>query len=116
MKIILISHFLDAILQKPSVSMQAACDDVMEPGMIVHIPVSVAEAKISKRFDTIPTATLCPNADEIEYLQRLVMHKACTSYLLWQCSNYPLLSIHCTWIIIQPSCHLASACGTTVFS
>lgn len=80
---------------KPSVAVQAACDDVMEPGMIVHIPVSVAEAKISKRFDTIPTATLYPNADEIEYLQRLVMHKACVSYLLRPYSDYPVLSIHC---------------------
>ncbi|WOK92090.1 RNA pseudouridine synthase 3, mitochondrial [Canna indica] len=48
---------------------------VMEPGMKIHLPVSVAETKIIKRYDTIPTATLHPNADEIEYIRRLVMHK-----------------------------------------
>ncbi|KAB5574491.1 hypothetical protein DKX38_001685 [Salix brachista] len=45
--------------------------DVMEVGARIHIPVSVAETAISKRFDTIPSGTLYPNADEIEYLQRL---------------------------------------------
>ncbi|KAJ6700538.1 MITOCHONDRIAL RNA PSEUDOURIDINE SYNTHASE [Salix koriyanagi] len=49
--------------------------DVMEVGARIHIPVSVAETAISKRFDTIPSGTLCPNADEIEYLQRLVKYK-----------------------------------------
>ncbi|KDP41142.1 hypothetical protein JCGZ_03633 [Jatropha curcas] len=49
--------------------------DVMEVGAKVHIPVSVAETRISKRFDTIPSGTLYPNADEIEYLQRLVKYK-----------------------------------------
>ncbi|XP_043705495.1 RNA pseudouridine synthase 3, mitochondrial [Telopea speciosissima] len=49
--------------------------EVMEAGMRIYIPVSVAEAKISKRFDTIPSGTLYPNADEIEYLQRLVIYK-----------------------------------------
>lgn len=48
--------------------------------MKIHVPVSVAEAKISKRYDTIPTATLYPNADEIEYLQRLVMYKVCYTF------------------------------------
>lgn len=44
-------------------------------GARVYIPVSVAESRISKRFDTIPSGTLHPNADEIEYLQRLVKYK-----------------------------------------
>lgn len=49
----------------------------MERGARVYIPVSVAESKISKRFDTIPSGTLNPNADEIDYLQRLVKYKVC---------------------------------------
>uniref|UniRef100_A0A2C9VGH6 Pseudouridine synthase RsuA/RluA-like domain-containing protein n=2 Tax=Manihot esculenta TaxID=3983 RepID=A0A2C9VGH6_MANES len=49
--------------------------DVMEEGARIHIPVSVAETSISKRFGVIPSGTLCPNADEIEYLQRLVQYK-----------------------------------------
>ncbi|XP_065040305.1 RNA pseudouridine synthase 3, mitochondrial-like [Musa acuminata AAA Group] len=48
---------------------------IMEPGMKIHLPVSAAETKIIKRYDTIPTATLHPNADEIEYIRRLVIHK-----------------------------------------
>lgn len=54
---------------------KVSCNDVMETGMKIHVPVSIAETRISKRYDTIPTATLYPNADEIEYLQRLVMYK-----------------------------------------
>ncbi|KAL3512440.1 hypothetical protein ACH5RR_025157 [Cinchona calisaya] len=50
-------------------------NEVMESGSVVCVPVSVAEAKISKRFDIIPSGTLYPNADEIEYLQRLVIYK-----------------------------------------
>ncbi|XP_042488931.1 RNA pseudouridine synthase 3, mitochondrial isoform X2 [Macadamia integrifolia] len=49
--------------------------EVMEAGMRIYVPVSVAETKISKRFDTIPSGTFYPNADEIEYLQRLVIYK-----------------------------------------
>ncbi|XP_020110889.1 RNA pseudouridine synthase 3, mitochondrial isoform X1 [Ananas comosus] len=48
---------------------------VMEAGMRIHLPISVAETKITKRYDTIPTATLNPNADEIEYIRRLVIHR-----------------------------------------
>ena len=44
--------------------------------MKIRLPVSVAESRIIKRYDTIPTATLNPNADEIEYIQRLVKYKA----------------------------------------
>lgn len=51
-------------------------------GSTLHVAVSVAESRISKRFDTIPTASLSPNADEIQYLQRLVMYKACLSLFL----------------------------------
>ncbi|XP_052170694.1 RNA pseudouridine synthase 3, mitochondrial isoform X2 [Diospyros lotus] len=50
-------------------------NEIMEVGARVYVPVSVAESRISKRFDTIPSGTLCPNADEIEYLQRLVKYK-----------------------------------------
>ncbi|CAI9113316.1 OLC1v1013893C1 [Oldenlandia corymbosa var. corymbosa] len=50
-------------------------NEVLEPGVRVCVPVSVAEAKISKRFDIIPSGTLYPNADEINYLRRLVIYK-----------------------------------------
>ncbi|GAB4849930.1 hypothetical protein Ancab_029230 [Ancistrocladus abbreviatus] len=50
-------------------------NEVMEPGTRIHIPVSVAESRISRRFDTIPSGTLYPNADEIKYMQRLVKYK-----------------------------------------
>ncbi|XP_059639995.1 RNA pseudouridine synthase 3, mitochondrial-like [Cornus florida] len=56
-------------------NIQIKHNEVMEVGMRLHVPVSVAEARISKRFDTIPSGTLYPNADEIEYLQRLVKYK-----------------------------------------
>ena len=49
----------------------------MEKGTKVYVPVSVAESRISRRFDVIPSGTLYPNADEIAYLQRLVHYKAC---------------------------------------
>ncbi|XP_022997125.1 RNA pseudouridine synthase 3, mitochondrial [Cucurbita maxima] len=50
-------------------------NEIMETGARVHIPVSVAEMRVSRRFDTIPSGTLHPNADEIKYLQRLVKYK-----------------------------------------
>ncbi|KAL0927189.1 hypothetical protein M5K25_001352 [Dendrobium thyrsiflorum] len=46
-------------------------DHVMKAGQKIYVPVSVVESRILKRYDTIPTATLNPNADEIEYLRRL---------------------------------------------
>ncbi|XP_055824074.1 RNA pseudouridine synthase 3, mitochondrial isoform X2 [Solanum dulcamara] len=49
--------------------------EVMEVGARIHVPVSVAETRISKRYDVIPSGTLYPNADEIAYLQRLVFYK-----------------------------------------
>lgn len=55
--------------------LQIKHNDVMEPGMRIHLPVSVAEGEIKKRYETIPTATLHPNKDEIEYLRRLVVHR-----------------------------------------
>ncbi|KAJ7960599.1 RNA pseudouridine synthase [Quillaja saponaria] len=50
-------------------------NEVMSAGSKIHVPVSIAETRISKRYDTIPSGTLYPNADEIEYLQRLVKYK-----------------------------------------
>jgi len=55
--------------------LQIKHNDVMGPGMRIHLPVSVAEGEIKKRYETIPTATLHPNKDEIEYLKRLVIHR-----------------------------------------
>lgn len=64
------------ILQFPS-NIQIKHNEVMKVGARVYVPVSVAESRISRRYDIIPSGTLYPNADEIEYLQRLVMYKAC---------------------------------------
>ncbi|XP_027330917.1 RNA pseudouridine synthase 3, mitochondrial isoform X1 [Abrus precatorius] len=50
-------------------------NEVMKRGARVHVPVSIAESRISKRYDAIPSGTLYPNADEIKYLQRLVIYK-----------------------------------------
>jgi len=55
--------------------LQIKHNDAMEPGMRIHLPVSVAEGEIKKCYETIPTATLHPNKDEIEYLRRLVIHR-----------------------------------------
>ncbi|RZB58276.1 RNA pseudouridine synthase 3, mitochondrial [Glycine soja] len=46
-------------------------NEVMKRGARVHVPVSICETRISKRYDAIPSGTLYPNADEIKYLQRL---------------------------------------------
>ncbi|RLN03596.1 hypothetical protein C2845_PM13G18180 [Panicum miliaceum] len=62
-------------------------NDVMEPGMRIHLPVSVAEGEIKKRYETIPTATLHPNKDEIEYLRTLVIHR------LMKFKNYPFVEL-----------------------
>ncbi|CAH2067848.1 unnamed protein product [Thlaspi arvense] len=50
-------------------------NEVMQTGDKIWLPVSIAEARISRRYDTIPSGTLYPNADEIAYLQRLVRFK-----------------------------------------
>ncbi|MED6144048.1 hypothetical protein PIB30_011841 [Stylosanthes scabra] len=50
-------------------------NEVMKLGARIHIPVSIAEARISKRYDAIPSGTLYPNPDEIKYLERLVIYK-----------------------------------------
>ncbi|XP_023643897.1 RNA pseudouridine synthase 3, mitochondrial isoform X2 [Capsella rubella] len=50
-------------------------DEVMQIGDKIWLPVSISEMRISKRYDTIPSGTLYPNADEIAYLQRLVRFK-----------------------------------------
>ena len=54
----------------------------MEIGARIHLPVSVAEMKVSRRFDTIPSGTLYPNGDEIKYLQRLVKYTASIEFNL----------------------------------
>ncbi|KAI3460020.1 hypothetical protein Pfo_016683 [Paulownia fortunei] len=71
--------------------------DIMEEGARVYVPVSVAESKISKRFDVIPSGTLYPNADEIEYLQRLVKYKDSAILVLNKPPKLPVkgnLSVH----------------------
>ncbi|XP_071707196.1 RNA pseudouridine synthase 3, mitochondrial-like [Rutidosis leptorrhynchoides] len=65
-------------------------NEVMKTGSTICVPVSVAESKISKRFDTIPSASLCPNADEIQYLQRLVMYKDSAVLVLNKPPKVPL--------------------------
>lgn len=50
-------------------------NEVMKAGARIYVPVSIAESRISRRFDPIPSGTLYPNADEIAFLQRLVMYK-----------------------------------------
>ncbi|CAN8233791.1 unnamed protein product [Cochlearia groenlandica] len=50
-------------------------NEVMQIGDKIWLPVSISETRISKRYDTIPSGTLYPNADEIAYLQRLVRYK-----------------------------------------
>lgn len=60
-----------------TLNLQIKHSEVMEVGARVHVPISVAEARISKRYDVIPSGTLYPNADEIAYLQRLVFYKVC---------------------------------------
>ncbi|KAL8129652.1 hypothetical protein V2J09_018807 [Rumex salicifolius] len=59
-------------------------NEVMEAGTRIYVPVSIAESRISRRFDTIPSGTLHPNADEIKYMQRLVQYKA----LFYDYPNY----------------------------
>ncbi|CAH1443812.1 unnamed protein product [Lactuca virosa] len=72
-------------------------NEVMKMGSTLHVAVSVAESRISKRFDTIPTASLSPNADEIQYLQRLVMYKDSALLVLNKPPKVPLkgnLAVH----------------------
>ncbi|ERN04854.1 hypothetical protein AMTRI_Chr05g63750 [Amborella trichopoda] len=54
---------------------KVGANEVMKNGLQIYVPVSICESKISKRYDTIPSGTLHPNADEIDYLRRLVMYK-----------------------------------------
>ncbi|KAG8369213.1 hypothetical protein BUALT_Bualt15G0127800 [Buddleja alternifolia] len=57
----------------------------------------VAESKISKRFDVIPSGTLYPNADEIDYLRRLVKYKDPAILVLNKPPKLPVkgnLSVH----------------------
>ena len=73
--------------------LQIKHNDAMEPGMRIHLPVSVAEGEVKKRYETIPTATLHPNKDEIEYLRRLVIHRVilfvgCIANFSWTYIGY----------------------------
>lgn len=74
----------------------------MKHGARVHVPVSIAETRISKRYDAIPSGTLYPNADEIKYLQRLVIYKAClaskTNFILFHAILLPFLLFNCMGI------------------
>jgi hypothetical protein len=63
----------------------------MKPGARVHVPVSIAETRISKRYDAIPCGTLYPNADEIKYLQRLVIYKV---YIYVFCQTQHLFTFY----------------------
>lgn len=83
--------------------------DIMEVGARVHVPVSVAESKISKRFDVIPSGTLNPNADEIEYLQRLMKYKVCL--LIKNCYLYLLSK---WWMNLWLQCLIWVSCKCTM--
>ncbi|XP_073017388.1 RNA pseudouridine synthase 3, mitochondrial isoform X5 [Primulina eburnea] len=61
--------------RKEVLNVQIRHNEVMEVGARISVPISVAESKISKRFDVIPSGTLYPNADEIDYLRRIVKYK-----------------------------------------
>lgn len=75
-------------LVKPMRKIRA--NEMMEEGARVHVPVSIAESNISKRYDTIPSGTLYPNADEIAYLQRLVKHKDSAILVLNKPPRFPV--------------------------
>ncbi|KAJ4845830.1 hypothetical protein Tsubulata_015045 [Turnera subulata] len=78
--------------------------DVIEVGARMYVPVSIAESRVSRRFDTIPSATLYPNADEIKYLQRLVKYKAGSNVLFPLCSSMAnILMFYCWLLIFQDS-------------
>lgn len=72
--------YTDYLICNHTADLQIKHNEVMEAGARLYIPVSVAETRVSKRFDTIPSGTLYPNADEIKYLQRLVKYKACLTF------------------------------------
>ncbi|KAK0584343.1 hypothetical protein LWI29_011560 [Acer saccharum] len=59
-------------------------NEVMKERVSVFIPVPVSESRISKRYDTILSGTLNPNADEIAYFQRLVKKSVRIGFLLSQ--------------------------------
>ncbi|KAL6182373.1 hypothetical protein ACLB2K_043795 [Fragaria x ananassa] len=75
------SHFNKGLVQMECLSSigkhmrKIRPSEVMEEGGRLYVPVSIAESKVSRRFDCIPSETLYPNADEIDYLQRLVKYK-----------------------------------------
>ncbi|KAH9716452.1 RNA pseudouridine synthase 3 [Citrus sinensis] len=65
-------------------------NEVMEPGARIFLPVSMVEGRISKRYDTIPSGTLNPNADEIDYLRRLVKYRDSAILVLNKPPKVPL--------------------------
>ncbi|XP_074268054.1 RNA pseudouridine synthase 3, mitochondrial [Silene latifolia] len=83
--------------QESSAMRKIKHNEVMKAGARIYVPVSIAESRISRRFDHIPTGTLYPNADEIAYLQRLVMYKDSAIIVLNKPPKLPLkgnLPIH----------------------
>jgi len=66
----------------------------MKHGARVHVPVSIAETRISKRYDAIPCGTLYPNADEIKYVQRLVIYK------VYPFVQFQIYFISCTIVLL----------------
>ncbi|CAK8542251.1 unnamed protein product [Lathyrus sativus] len=91
------SHFRQGLVQMDDQMRKIRPNDVMKPGARVYVPVSIAETRISKRYDAIPSGTLYPNADEIKYLQRLVMYKDSAIILLNKPPKLPVkgnLPIH----------------------
>lgn len=77
-------------------NLQIKHSEVMEVGARVYVPISVAETKISKRYDVIPSGTLYPNADEIAYLQRLVFYKVCFCLSVCFSANFTFV-FHYLW-------------------
>ncbi|XP_073144806.1 RNA pseudouridine synthase 3, mitochondrial isoform X2 [Henckelia pumila] len=69
------SHSSGCCVRQAMLAKKVRHNEVMEVGARISVPVSIAESQISKRFDVIPSGTLYPNADEIDYLQRIVKYK-----------------------------------------
>lgn len=81
-----------------TVNLQIKHSEVMEVGARIHLPVSVAETRISKRYDVIPSGTLYPNADEIAYLQRLVFYKVCVRLSVFFSASFTFDSHYFWWL------------------
>jgi hypothetical protein len=68
------------LIYNHTTDLQIRPNEVTEAGARVYILVSLEETRIFKRYDTIPSRTLYSNADEIQYLQRLVKYRACLTF------------------------------------